>query len=297
MKKDLFCFSLALLLVITAMGQDTIVLEADTPAVIPTPVVPAPVFPVPPKPAHVYTLHPAVDVPIVAVGTAWSIFAFTKIYSKDPSTPEQIMSLDENDIPKIDRWAAGMSDEKADKNADYLFYGSLPLPFLLLFDKEIREDAPRIAFLYWEAMAVTGLFYTGGVYFFDRYRPETYNTDIPVSDRLSGNFKDAFPAGHPALVATATFFTAKVYADYHPGSTLNYVFFGLAAGATGATAYLRHIAGKHFPTDLFAGVTWGTLSGILVPQLHKKRKHVPDVGFIPFTNGKDVAFSLRIRIH
>ena len=41
----------------------------------------------------VYTLKPAVDIPIVAVGTAWSVFAFTKIYNKTPPTVEQIQNL------------------------------------------------------------------------------------------------------------------------------------------------------------------------------------------------------------
>src|SRR6185369_12000183 len=104
------------------------------------------------------------------------------------------------------------------------------------------------------------------------YRPETYDTSIPVEERTGGNYKDAFLAGHPALVATGLFFTAKVYSDYHPESGFRYVLFGLAAAGTGATVYLRHISGKHFPSDLFAGVTLGTLSGILVPQFHKMRE-------------------------
>jgi hypothetical protein len=181
----------------------------------------------------IYKLNPAVDIPVVAAGTGWTIFAFTQIYNKEPSTEQQILSLDENDIPKFDRWAAGMSNPTADKNSDYLFYGSIGVPFLLLFDKGIRQDAGKIAFMYWEAMAVTGLFYTGTVYFVDRYRPETYNTTIPVQKRMGGNYKDAFLAGHPALVSTAMFFTAKVYSDYNPGSKLTYVLYAAAIGATG----------------------------------------------------------------
>ena len=33
-------------------------------------------------------LRPAVDIPATAVGTAWSLYAFTKIYSKEPSSVE-----------------------------------------------------------------------------------------------------------------------------------------------------------------------------------------------------------------
>jgi membrane-associated phospholipid phosphatase len=146
-------------------------------------------------------------------------------------------------------------------------------------------------------MSITGLFYTGSVYLVDRYRPETYNTSIPAEDRTSGNNKDAFIGGHPALVATSLFFTAKVYSDYHPESSFRYVLFGAAIAGTGATAYLRHIAGKHFPTDLAAGITVGTLSGILVPHFHKLRKDSRhNIGFYPmFNKGGIVSYRYAFR--
>jgi membrane-associated phospholipid phosphatase len=243
-----------------------------------------------------YHFRPAADIPLVALTAGWSAFAFTKIYSKDPSTEQEIMNLDRNDIPAIDRWAAGMSDENADANSNYFFYGSIPVPFALFLDKKIRKDAAKISYLYLEAMSITGLFYTGSVFLVDRYRPETYDTNLPVEDRLSGNNKDAFLAGHPALVATSLFFTAKVFADYHPDSKWKYALYGAAIAGTGATAYLRHIAGKHFPTDLLTGVTLGTACGILVPQLHKYRKSkTADLGFLPYLDGNAKGFTMICR--
>ena len=231
----------------------------------------------------VYRLNPWADIPVTAAAAGWSAFAFTQIYSKPPSTVEQINALNKNNIPKIDRWAAGMHDENADANSNYFFYGSIPVPFFLFFDKGIRKEAGKISFMYLEAMSVTGMFYTGTVFFVDRYRPETYDTSIPAEERTGGNYKDAFLAGHPALVATSLFFTAKVYHDFHPGSGFQYALYGLAIAGTGATVYLRHIAGKHFPTDLFTGVTLGTLSGTLIPQLHKIRNNKSDnVSLLPF---------------
>lgn len=220
-----------------------------------------------------YRINPAVDIPITAVGAGWSAFAFTKIYSKDPSTQEQILALNKDDLNSLDRWAAGKHNEDADKVSNYIFYGSIPVPFLLLIDKEIRKDAPKVGFLYLEAMAVTGLLYTGCDYFIDRYRPEAYATDLPLDKRQNGNAKNSFFAGHVALVATTTFFTAQVYSDYHPHSKLRWYLYGGAIAATGTTIYLRHIAGKHFPTDLVVGTAVGTLSGLLVPRLHRNRQY------------------------
>lgn len=247
-----------------------------------------------PKPEEIYKLNLAADIPITAVGVAWSLYGFTKIYNKDDSTPQEILDLDENDIPKIDRWAAGMSDENADAASDLLFYGSIPVPLTLLISKEIRKDAGKVGLMWLEAMSITGLFYTGTVYFVDRYRPETYNTDLPVSERTTGNNKCAFMAGHPALVATGMFFTAKVYGDYHPGTVLKPILYGVAIASTGTTVYLRHKAGKHFPTDLAVGTAIGTLSGLLVPHFHKN-KEVKErkLGFLPYFDGEAQGITLR----
>ena len=236
-------------------------------------------------PEKIYRLRPAADIPIVAIGGGWSGYAFTKIYSKKASTKEEILSLNKADLPAIDRWAAGKSDPAAAKTSDLFFYGSIPVPFFLMLDKKIRHDGWKVAYLYLESMAITGMLYTGSVYFVDRYRPETYNTSLPVEKRMGGNYKDAFFAGHPALVSTSLFFTAKVYSDYHPGTGLAYGLYGLAIAGTGTTIYLRHIAGKHFPTDLIVGTTIGTACGILVPHFHKLKNRNPNLGMLPYYDG------------
>src|SRR6476620_6378777 len=67
----------------------------------------------------VYKLKPAVDIPVTAIGAGWSMYAFTKIYSKDPSTVEEIESLRKEDINGFDRWAADVYSEKAANTSDF----------------------------------------------------------------------------------------------------------------------------------------------------------------------------------
>lgn len=235
----------------------------------------------------VYKLKPAVDIPVIAVGAGWSTYAFTKIYSKDPSTVEEINSLRKEDINGFDRWAAEVYSEKAANTSDFFFYGAMPLPLVLLADKHIRKDAGKIGLMYLEAMSVTGLLYTGATYSFDRYRPLAYNTEAPMGERTGGGAKNSFFAGHVALVGTASFFTAKVFSDYHPDSKLRYLFYGAAIVATGGTGYLRHRGGKHFPSDIILGTAVGTLSGILVPQFHKTKLFKdPNLSLLPYTTGQ-----------
>jgi membrane-associated phospholipid phosphatase len=240
--------------------------------------------PAPSANQEVYKLKPGVDIPVVIAGTAWSLYGFSKIYNKPSSTEAHILSLRKSDINGFDRWAADVYHSKAEKISDAPFYAAMPLPILLLFDADIRRDGWKYLFLYWETMAVTGVFYTGTAHIVDRYRPFVYNSAAPMHERTSGNAKNSFLGGHPALVASSTFFMAKVFADYHPDSKLKWLFYTVAAGATGTTAYLRHRSGKHFPSDLIVGVTVGTLTGILVPHFHKNKLiKNPNLSIRPFT--------------
>jgi membrane-associated phospholipid phosphatase len=238
------------------------------------------------KPDEVYLLKPSVDIPVTAAGIGWCIYAFPRIYNKPYADIRSLNNLDKNDLNVLDRWAAGMYDNDADATSDIFFYGSIPTPLLLLADHDMRKDAGKIAFMYLEAMAITGFFYTGTANFVDRYRPYAYDPAVPLDERLTGNARNSFLGGHPALVATATFFTAKVFGDYHPDSKLKWVFYGGAIAATGATVYLRHKAGRHFPTDLFTGTTLGVLSGILVPHFHKNKAYKGRMTILPYTGNE-----------
>lgn len=240
---------------------------------------------------HVYQLKPAVDIPVVAVGVGWSAYAFTKIYSKERSTEEQILSLDVNDINGFDRWAVRPYSEKIGTNSDYIFYGSMFLPVLFLPVKETRKDIFKLSFLYLETMSITGLLYTGSVYLTNRYRPYAYSEETEMTWRTRGGAKNSFYAGHVALVAASTFFTAKVFSDYFPESKMRWAFFTAAGLATGTMAYMRHRGGFHFPTDILLGITQGTLTGILVPHFHKK-KIAKDLSLVPFYNGESSGLSI-----
>src|SRR5688572_31634656 len=56
-----------------------------------------------PKNPEIYKLKPGIDIPLTAIGTGWSLYAFTEIYSKEKSSEEDILSLNVNDIPSFDR--------------------------------------------------------------------------------------------------------------------------------------------------------------------------------------------------
>jgi membrane-associated phospholipid phosphatase len=244
----------------------------------------------------VYRLRPASDIPLTLVGSGWNLYAFGKIYSKDKSNEEDILALDVSNIPTFDRHGAKVYHPEADNVANLLFYGAMPLPLVLMLDKKIRNDGFKIAWLYLEAMSVTGLLYTGSVYLADRYRPYAYNPNVPMSRRTRGGAKNSFFAGHVALVGTSTFFIAKVLNDYHPESKVKWLPFTVAGALTAATGAMRYAGGQHFLSDILLGTVVGTLSGILVPQVHKNKEAEPRFSFTTSYNGQTPEFGFTYRL-
>jgi membrane-associated phospholipid phosphatase len=218
-----------------------------------------------------YRMKYAIDIPIIAAGGSWCMYAFTKIYSKSPTPVAKILALDRNNIPAFDRWVSYNHNDKLDKFSYIPFYAVMPLPFVLLLDRRVSHDAGRVGLLYLEAFAFTGVTYTASVYFVDRFRPDVYSSELELDYRTNGNFRNSFYAGHVAVVATSTFFVSKVYADYHPHSPWRWVFYGASAAATAGMGYIRLEAGKHFLSDVLLGAGIGIASGILTPQLHKNK--------------------------
>jgi membrane-associated phospholipid phosphatase len=241
-----------------------------------------------------YKLKPAADIPIVIGCTAWSLFAFTKIYNKPPSTQAQIQSLDINQINPIDRSAIYPYDETLDKRSYYPFYAAFPLPLVFfLTGNDMRNDFPKLAYLYLETLSVTGLVGTSATYFVNQYRPYAYTANTSMGQKLNQNAENSFFAGHVEVIATSTFFISQVYADYYPQSKIKWLFFGLSGAATAGMGYVRIVGGMHFLSDVFLGAGVGAASGILVPYFHS-HKIIKNTGlsFMPFIGNNTQGLSL-----
>jgi hypothetical protein len=232
-----------------------------------------------------YTINKPVDISLTAGLAGFTLYNFAAIGRKDGTSETKVLSLTKNDVNGFDRWAIRPYNKSVDKASYIPFYLAIPYPVIFLgLDKKMRKDYLELSFLYLQAMCVTGTLYTTSVHYFSRLRPLVYDPASPMGERTSSNSRNAFFAGHVALVATSTFFMAQVFADYHPDSKLKWVMYSAAGVATGATAYMRHKAGEHFPSDILVGTAVGTLSGLLVPRLHRS-KLVKDhkISLIPYT--------------
>ena len=221
-----------------------------------------------------YKVKVGKDLGITLAGMAGSGAGLYLISNKDKLTPEEVASLNKNDVNKFDRFTAGNYDPDAKAFSNIPFYGSFAVPLVLLADKKVFDHGGKVFLLYAETMAITGTVYAMTVGLVDRKRPLTYKNDAPENeelqkDRRSKNARNSFFAGHTAASASACFFTAKVFSDFNPDSKWKPVVWGAAAVVPAVVGYNRLKAGKHFLSDNLIGYALGTGIGILVPQLHK----------------------------
>ena len=166
-----------------------------------------------------------------------------------------------------------MSKDKYQARSDLILYSSAVLPFFLFLDADIRQDWVNISLMYAETQAINSNLYGWGPLgptFIDRYRPAVYYEELPIEERNFGNLRNSFYSGHVGSTATATFFAAKVYADYHPNlGGKKILVYGLAAIPPTILGIYRIRALKHFPSDVVVGMLVGGALGIFVPELHR----------------------------
>jgi membrane-associated phospholipid phosphatase len=183
---------------------------------------------------------------------------------------EDLPFRERDNIWAIDRGATFNYSVSAAEWSDKALYLSVALPFTYFLTGKGREEGKAIAGMMLEGFLINGgitnvLKATTG-----RFRPLTYNEDVPLDERLDSGSRFSFISGHTSNAAFASFFTAKVFGDFYPDSKWKPYVWATAATLPALTAYFRYEAGKHFPTDLVAGYALGAFVGYIIPHIHKK---------------------------
>lgn len=206
---------------------------------------------------------------------------------KEPLDSSFVVTLSPEDVNKFDRGATQYFNNVVPFD-DIALYTTLLLPASLIADRSIRSQAGKIGLLYLETMGVMGIAYTWGVGFTNRIRPYVYNPNVQLEKKLEEGTKNSFYAGHPAAAATASFFLAKVYHDFHPDSKLTRFLWAGAVVPPATVAYLRYRNGQHFFSDILFGIPLGAFIGIIIPHLHKK-KELKNLSIQPLPSGARVS--------
>jgi len=234
----------------------------------------------------VYKINRKLELPVTLGLFGASLLGFEYLRNKPALTYTEIGRLDANDIWRFDRPAtqqdAGFIN-KAHNISDFFLNSSIVLPAALLFDNNIRKDWFDLLILYGESHFISTNFYLLNAGISSRIRPFVYNTEVPMETKLEPETRNSFFSGHVTSAATASFFMAKVYSDYHPElGNKKYWLFTAALIPPTIVGYYRYKAMKHFPTDLIAGLAAGATAGILIPHVHKIKENDSGLSFVPF---------------
>jgi membrane-associated phospholipid phosphatase len=241
-----------------------------------------------------YQMNHKIEIPITLglfVATPLALYVFK---NKTPLNSSQIASLDKNDIWKIDRMAVEQTysatfHKNIRTTSDLVRNTSVFLPAILCFDKNVRKDLFNLVFLYLETQAINSSLYAfAGVTFVKRKRPFVYYSEVPLESKFGPGAQDSFFSGHVSTAATASFFLAKVYIDYHPEvKNKKWILYASALIPPAAVGYYRYKALRHFPSDILVGIVVGAATGILVPSLHKvKLGKKQNLSLVPYTAGR-----------
>lgn len=242
-----------------------------------------------PTPYHTSLLN---DGLIIAATAGVNFVGNELIKNKKDLTLDQLAGKTRDKLPFFDRGNAGYYSKQADRDSYVLFTGSFAIPVAAaLLNKNEREKFGQIMAMYFETMAITGSMYTitaGLVY---RSRPFVYGNKAPLEKRLDKGAQRSFYGGHVATTAAATFFTAKVFSDFNPGSKLTPWLYGAAGGLTIVMGYFRYRSGYHFLSDCMLSAAMGIATGILVPQFHKN-KSLKNISLTPAFENNSKGFLL-----
>lgn len=215
--------------------------------------------------------------------SGWGFQELDKVASLDAVA---VQKLDPNNLNFFDRPVAFIDPsgfDDAQKKSDFFLNVCLFSPAILALDKKIRKDWLDLITLYLVSHAVDNAIYFAFNYSIRRPRPLVYNPLVPLSEKTGEAKSNSFFSGHTSFSATATFFAAKVYTDYHhiKGWKKALIYTG-AAIPPALVGYYRIRAGKHFRTDIMMGLLSGAASGILVPELHKFKKKHENISLAPY---------------
>lgn len=224
----------------------------------------------PDQPERAYQLSWGIDLPVVTIGAV--MLAARSFRTRQSGPSAYCLSApggcDKNDLLFIDRPFAGRYDTTWSTFSDYAAVGVGVAPALLLGLDGGPLDGLNDAVVIYESGLLASALSSLSTLSTERPRPFVYGNRAPKAVRYGADGALSYFSGHTSFafaMALSTFWTLR---RRHPHSS--YPWFALGGGLTLATTIgtARVLAGKHFPTDVFAGALVGASVGTLVPFLH-----------------------------
>jgi undecaprenyl-diphosphatase len=231
----------------------------------------------------VFTLNWAADGLMIGSCLAVNTTAFLLEDKIQEEVPD-LLSVDS--INSFDRWSAFPYSKPADISSDILQYVSFLLP-AVLFTTD-TDQWITIGVMYAEASLLSFGLKNMGKSLVNRYRPYNYFPGAPEQE--DNDFVKSHPSGHTTMAFTGAAFASYTFSQYFPDSPWKIPVIAGSYVLAGTTAALRIKSGSHFFSDVLSGAVIGTLSGFLIPYIHKAEKKINEA----LSKNSDIEYSFAL---
>jgi membrane-associated phospholipid phosphatase len=204
----------------------------------------------------------------VIAGAGLGTLALSRFVIKEKPL-DTLIIFDQKKIPGIDRIALDRWSVQAHRTSDVLLTSSVIISFGAGILNQNGQDLEVPVALILESLLVNSGFTTLMKNWIARPRPYTYGFRVPPGQRPASGNLVSFWSGHTSTAASATIATAFLLQRSDASQEVKTAGWIGAATLPIAVGFYRIKAGRHFPTDVLAGFTFGALVGWAVPYFHR----------------------------
>lgn len=238
-----------------------------------------------------YSLDTGREIVIFSGGLVLGIVDSKLIDNKKPISYEELHNLSKENLNAFDRGATYNWSPASAELSNVLLITAIASPLLLFTSSAVRNDVGTFSTMYLQNILTTYSVTHLSKGLITRYRPYTYNEDVPDEIRQNVDATHSFFSAHTSVSFASAVFLSIIFSKYFPDSDFKpYVWSSSLLLAT-AVGYLRYASGTHYPSDIITGAVIGSIIGFLIPLIHesdeKKIQNIP----ITKSNNNIISFS------
>lgn len=233
-----------------------------------------------------FRLAPGREAVIILTGAALSLAGH---HAESNVTPPGTRTLSRSDVPGFDRISLDLHAVDDGYTDDIVYAACAGLPLVAAGTVSRSggyRGAATILAMYAESLLLANSATTIAKGTFHRTRPYAYSPDVTTATLSDRETALSFWSGHTTIAFNGAVFAGAVFQAYNPESRFIKPVWAIGLATATTTGILRIRRGEHFPTDVLAGAAAGSLTGWLVPRLHRTgvtERH--SVMITPMTNG------------
>jgi len=191
-----------------------------------------------------------------------------------------IVTHNRSQINVFDRFTADNYSKHDARLSEYTSKTAIYIPALTTLGlmktdrRTFISTCSQIGIMYFETTLITSGLTNIAKGTFRRYRPYCYNENVPVSKKLKPDCRASMWSGHTSSAFAGAVFAGTIMNEILPSSIPTRFVWITGITASAATAYLRVQSGEHFPSDVLAGAAIGSLTGWIIPEIHKRKTNI-----------------------